>query len=78
MSDFVMPVFEAGQFIGLVAVVCGAVCIFTAIVAGFWRKARRTEAAAALTREMVARGMSAEEIIAVLTANKKAARRVCG
>jgi hypothetical protein len=78
MSDFVIPVFDAGEFIGLVAVLAGAVCIVTAILARSWRRARQTEAAAAITREMVARGMSAGEILAVLTANTKAARRICG
>jgi hypothetical protein len=63
-----------GQLLGLVAMllsflVGGAVAL-TAIVTAHWRKARQAEREAALKHEMLQRGMSAEEIVLVISATR--------
>jgi hypothetical protein len=67
--------FDAGEIIGLVAVGGGLLVGITAIVVGTWAKVRRTEIAAALKQEMLNRGMSAEDIRAVLDAGSKRCRK---
>jgi hypothetical protein len=63
MSDFLSR-FHGGELIGLVAVVGGLLCGIVSIIGHFWHENRET----ALKRDMVERGMSAEEIQAVLYA----------
>ena len=60
-----------GQLIGLVAVVGGLLCGIFGILGHFWHEGRVT----ALKQDMVSRGMSADEIQAVVAATPgKAAR----
>lgn len=74
---------NAGQLIGLAAVLIGPVIAVTAIVSGAWMRVRRTEAQvhiaeieAGLKQQMIERGMSADEIERVLAAgNSKKAKR---
>lgn len=63
MSDFLAR-FSGGELIGLVAVVGGLLCGIFGILGHFWHENRVT----ALKRDMVERGMSAEEIQAVVSA----------
>jgi hypothetical protein len=59
---------EPGQLIGLVAVVGWLVCGIVAIVMGVGLAMRRVELAAALKKDMLERGMTAEEIRIVMEA----------
>ena len=61
MSEFLAR-FDGGELIGLVAVVGGLLCGIFGILGHFWHENR----VAALKRDMVERGMSAEEIQAVV------------
>jgi hypothetical protein len=63
MNDFLSR-FDGGELIGLVAVVGGLLCGMISILGHFWHEGRQT----ALKRDMVERGMTAEEIQAVLYA----------
>jgi hypothetical protein len=56
--------FDAGELIGLVAVAGGMLIALTAIIGGFWHQNRLIS----LKHEMVSRGMSPDEIQAVLNA----------
>jgi hypothetical protein len=67
--------FSAGELIGFVAVVGGLLCGMLAIVMDFWHKIRKAEIAAALKRDMLQRGMSAQEIQTVLVAGLKSSRK---
>jgi hypothetical protein len=78
MTEFLSR-FDAGETIGLVAVVGGLLCAITAIVAGTWQKVRRSEIVAALKQDMLNRGMSAEDIRTVLEAGSRGSRKAsCG
>ena len=68
MSE-VLTHFKPGEIIGLVAVMGGLMIPLTAIVCGFWYRSRLT----AFKQDMVARGMSAHEIQAVLDAGNRPA-----
>jgi len=68
---------EPAQLIGLVAVVGGLVCGIVSIVMGIGLEIRRVELAAALKKDMLERGMSAEEIRTVMEAGSKSSVRVC-
>jgi len=68
---------EPGQLIGLVSVVGGLGCGIVAIVMGVGLEIRRVELAAALKKEMLERGMTAEEIRIVMEAGSKNAKRLC-
>jgi hypothetical protein len=59
---------EPGHLIGLVSVVGGFACGIVAIVMGVGLGVRRAELAAALKKDMLERGMSAEEIRIVMEA----------
>ena len=59
--------FDAGELIGLVAIVGGFILGAFVIGVHYWHKVHETE----LKREMLARGMSAEEIKTVLEATDK-------
>jgi hypothetical protein len=63
MSEFLTH-FKPGEIIGLVAVAGGLLVPLTAILGGIWHRGR----VVALKRDMVNRGMTAEEIQAVLNA----------
>jgi hypothetical protein len=67
--------FSAGELIALVAVAGGLLCGMLAIVMDFWHKIRKAEIAAALKRDMLQRGMSAQEIQTVLEAGLKSSRK---
>jgi hypothetical protein len=51
----------------------GTLIAVTAIIAHVWRSHRRAEMEIALKQEMIARGMSAEEIVAVVRASSEVA-----
>lgn len=68
MSE-VLTHFKPGEIIGLVAVLGGLMIPITAIVGGFWYRGRIT----ALKHEMVSRGMTPDEIQAVLVAGTRPA-----
>ena len=63
MSEFFTH-FKPGEIIGLVAVAGGLLIPLTAILGGMWHRGRIV----ALKRDMVNRGMTAEEIQAVMDA----------
>jgi hypothetical protein len=50
--------------------VVGGIIALTAIVTAHWRKSRQAEQEAFLKQEMLQRGMSAEEIVQVITATR--------
>jgi hypothetical protein len=66
----ILSKFTAGEFVGLVAVAGGCLVAIVAIAGGIWAKVRHTEMAAMLKHDMLARGMSAQEIQMVLDAGK--------
>jgi hypothetical protein len=55
-------------FIVLVLVVAFLLFVVVSMAGGYWFKLRKTEIEASLKREMIAQGMSAEEIERVLAA----------
>jgi hypothetical protein len=71
--------FNAGELIGFTAVagglLCGILCGVTGILMGCWEKIRLAEIAAALKRDMLNRGMSADEIRTVIEAGSKRSRK---
>jgi len=68
MHDFISE-FGPERFIGLVAVVGGLLIPIVAIIGGLIYKHRRLSVEAALKQQMIERGMSADEIRAVLEAS---------
>jgi hypothetical protein len=74
MSEFLSK-FDAGELIGLVAVggglLCGILCGTTAIIMDHWYKLRQL----ALKQDMVSRGLSVEDIQAVLDAGTGKGRK---
>ena len=64
-----------GHLIGLVAVAGGLVCGIVAIVMGIGLEIRRVELAAALKKDMLERGMTAEEIRIIMEAGSKIPQR---
>lgn len=66
MSEFLSR-FNSGELIGLVAIVGGFLMGAFVIAVHYWHKMHETD----LKREMLARGMSAEEIKTVLEATDK-------
>ena len=67
MSEM-LPYFKPGEIIALVAVAGGLLIPLTAILGGFWYRARLV----AFKQDMVGRGMSPAEIQAVLEAGNRA------
>ena len=57
-------------FTVVVGTIVGGIIAVTGIVTGHCRKARRAELEAALKQEMLQRGMSADEIVRVVTASR--------
>jgi catalase (peroxidase I) len=74
MSEIIAK-FDAGQIIGLVAVVIGPIVAIVAILTHQWRKVRIAEMEGALKQQMLDKGMSAAEIEQVLGASQEPARR---
>jgi hypothetical protein len=76
MSEFLTH-FKPGEIIGLVAVAGGLLIPIIAILGGIWHRGR----VIALKRDMVNRGMTAEEIQAVMdagnTRNRERSRHSC-
>ncbi len=73
--DDLLAKFDAEHFIGLVAVVggllIGLLCGLSGIIVGCWQLVRRAEITASLKRDMLSRGMSAEEIRVVIEAGSE-------
>jgi hypothetical protein len=78
MTEFLSK-FNAGEFIGLVAVagglLCGIFCGTTAIIMDHWYKIRRAEILGSLKQDMLNRGMAAEEIQTVIAAGTEGRRK---
>jgi hypothetical protein len=68
---------EPGHLIGLVSVIGGLCCGIVAIVMGVGLEIRRVELAAALKKDMLERGMTAEEIRIVMEAGSKNSKLLC-
>jgi len=75
MSEFLHHL-KPGELPGVIVAALMSVTIIVAIVANQWRKVRVAEQEAALKQTMLERGMSAEEIVRVLTASGRAASPV--
>jgi hypothetical protein len=60
---------EPGILVAVVAIVGGTLISVTAVLAYHWLAARRNETESALKRDMLERGMSAEEIERVIKAS---------
>ena len=69
--------FEPGHLIGLVSVIGGFACGIVAIVMGVGLEIRRVELAADLKKDMLERGMTAEEIRIVMEAGTNKAQDLC-
>lgn len=57
-----------------IAIVCGCAIPITAIIAGYWYKLERAKTDNKLKQQMLARGMSADEIERVLSAKSSTER----
>jgi len=55
--------------------VCGTIIVLGCTIAVQWRKARQSELSAALKKEMIERGMSAQEIQMVMQADGEVAAK---
>jgi hypothetical protein len=60
-----------GEMMGFIALTGGLLIGFVAVVGGLWTEIRKTEISAGLKHDMLARGMSAQEIRTVLDAGRK-------
>ncbi|HEY4232883.1 MAG TPA: hypothetical protein VGM76_05640 [Lacipirellulaceae bacterium] len=69
MTEF-MSRLSSGDAIALVAISGGMLVGILSIAAGIWHKVRSEEIAANLKRDMLDRGMSADEIKTVLEAGR--------
>jgi hypothetical protein len=74
MHDFLSR-FDSGEIIALVAVVGGLVIGPIIVVLNNWHEMRKVEMLNQLKQEMLARGMSADEIRTVLDAGTKTSCR---
>ena len=68
---------DPGGLIGLVAVVGGVLCALVWIILGNGLEYRRASLAAALKKDMIARGMTPEEIRIVMEAGSTSSREPC-
>jgi hypothetical protein len=59
---------ESDELIGLVAILCTAVCGIVAIIGAFWYHIRKIETLTVLKKDMLERGMSPEQIRVVIEA----------
>jgi hypothetical protein len=64
-----------GEWIGFMIVGGGLLIGLIAVAGGIWSDVRKREIAAALKHDMLERGMSAEDIRAVLEAGTKRSRK---
>ena len=69
MNEFLSK-FDSGELIGLVAVTGGLLCGLVAIVGGMVAKCVCHAREIAFKEDMIARGMSADEIRAIMQANR--------
>ena len=67
MEEFLAK-WNAGEFIGLVAVLIGPMIAVVAIIASQWRRVRIAEMEGGLKQQMLDKGMSAAEIEQVMKA----------
>ena len=67
---------EPGHVIGLVSVIGAFACAIVAIVMGIGLEVRRAELTAGLKKDMLERGMTAEEIQIVMEAGTKSAQHI--
>jgi hypothetical protein len=82
MTELLMTKFDSGEIVGLIAVggglIVGLICGTLGILLGFYhegQKTRRMETLAALKQDMLNRGLSVEDIQAVLEAGANNARK---
>ncbi len=68
---------EPGHVIGLVSVIGAFACAIVAIVMGVGLEVRRVELSSALKRDLLERGMTAEEIRIVMDAGSNHSRHLC-
>jgi hypothetical protein len=68
MSDFLAK-FNAGEIIGLAAVLIGPLVAIVAVISTQWRKVRIAEMEAALKQQMLDKGMTADQIEQVMCAS---------
>jgi hypothetical protein len=71
MSEALSKLVSDGTIIPVVAIAGGILCGIVAIITDHWYKNRKNEMNAQLKQEMLARGMSAEEIKTVMEAGSK-------
>jgi hypothetical protein len=76
MDEFVSRL-EPGHLIGLVSVIGGFACGIVAIVMGVGLQVRRVELAADLKKDMLERGMTAQEIRMVVEAGTSKDQQLC-
>jgi hypothetical protein len=62
--------FDSGELIGLFSIAGGMLISIVAIAGSYWRRVRAAEIAAELKRDMLDRGLSAEEIKTILDAGQ--------
>jgi hypothetical protein len=75
MTEFLSHLnLNSGDAIALVSIIGGMLIGLLFIVAAIWSKVRSEDIAASLKRDMLDRGMSAEEIRTVLEAGRPTAR----
>jgi hypothetical protein len=67
-----------GELMGLLSVSGGLLIGLIAVAGGIWSEVRKTEITASLKHDMLARGMSAEDIRMVLDAGTRRAGRCAG
>ena len=67
---------SGGQILGMIAIVSGAVYLIIDTIAKHWGRVRRVEAEAALKRDLLAAGKSADEIERVVRASTGKSRPV--
>ena len=68
--------FNFGELMGFLSVGGGLFIALVAIVGNLWADVRKSELSAALKHDMLDRGLSADEIMTVLNAGTKRARKV--
>jgi hypothetical protein len=69
MYDYLLR-FSPGEMIAIVSIVGGLFVVMLALAADIWQRARKVEIEAKLKRDLLDRGMSADEIRTILDAGK--------
>ena len=67
--DTILSKVNSHDMVAVIAIAGGILVAITAIIAGNWARMRRTEMELALKRDMLERGLSAEDIERVLNAS---------